>query len=263
MIYDLHTHSDNSFDSKAPIMDLCKSAINSGITDIAFTEHFSIDNHKKTYGYMNFEKYFKDIKKAKDIYSNDLNIYTGLELCEPHENPDKFRCELKDLDIDIILGSVHNINNIGHRALCEQLIKRETYDLYFNEVFKLVSLGDFDIAAHLDLMNRYAYNSLGNYDFNDFKDILQVILTKLISRGIGIEINTSGLRNSLKNIHPKIEILKLYKSLGGEIITIGSDAHKACDVGYNCKSSLALLKTLNYKYIFTFENRKPIAHNID
>ncbi|AEB76453.1 histidinol-phosphatase HisJ family protein [Clostridium botulinum] len=263
MIYDLHTHSDNSFDSKTPIMDLCKSAITRGITDIAFTEHFSIDNHKKTYGFMNFEKFFKDIKEAKYIYSNDLNIYTGLELCEPHENPDKFRCELKDLDIDIILGSVHNINNIGHRYLCKELNKRDTYDLYFNEVFKLVSLGDFDIAAHLDLMNRYAYNSLGNYDFNDFKDILQVILTKLISRGIGVEINTSGLRNSLKDIHPKMEILKLYKSLGGEIITIGSDAHKACDVGYNCKASLDLLKTLNYKYIFTFENRKPIAHNID
>src|SRR3712207_7413360 len=62
--------------------------------------------------------------------------------------------------------------------------------------------------------------------FRSFKDILQVILNKLISRGIGIEINTSGLRNSLKDIHPKIEILKLYKSLGGEIITIGrSEEH--------------------------------------
>ncbi|EDS76215.1 putative histidinol-phosphatase [Clostridium botulinum C str. Eklund] len=262
MTYDMHTHSNNSFDSKATIIDMCKSAIKNSITDISFTEHFSIDNHKKTYGYMNFEKYFKDIEIAKDLFLNSLNIYTGLELCEPHENTNKFKNTLKNLNFDMILGSVHNISNVGHRAICQNSTKKEAYDMYFNEVLKLVSFGDFDIAAHLDLMNRYAFNSLGNYEFKDYYDILKSILNKLISRGIGIEINTSGLRNSLNDIHPKIEILKLYKSLGGEIITIGSDAHTPNDVGSNCKETLNLLKDLDYKYIFTFKNRKPIANII-
>ena len=262
MIYDMHTHSNNSFDSKSTIIDMCKSAIKNNITDIAFTEHFSMDNNKKTYGHINFCKYNEDIKEAKNLFGDKLNIYTGLEICEPHENPNELKSHLCNLNFDFILGSVHNIENVGHRALCNKFDKYTVYNMYFEEVLKLVSIGDFDIAAHLDLMNRYAFNTLGNYNFYDYFDILKTILNKLIYRGIGIEINTSGLRNSLNDIHPKVEILKLYKSLGGEIITIGSDAHKPSDVGANCKESLDLLKNLDYKYIFTFKNRKPIAHTI-
>lgn len=262
MTYDMHTHSNNSFDSKATIIEMCKNAIKNNVTDIAFTEHFSINSHKKTYGYMNFSKYRKDIEEARNLFFHKLNIYTGLEICEPHENPNELKSHLCNLDFDLVLGSVHNINNIGHRALCDKFDKYTVYNMYFEEVLKLVSIGDFDIAAHLDLMNRYAFNTLRNYNFYDYDHILKTILNKLIYRGIGIEINTSGLRNSLNDIHPKIEILKLYKSLGGEIITIGSDAHNPSDVGYSCKESLTLLKDLNYKYIFTFKNRKPIAHII-
>lgn len=261
MIYDFHTHSDNSFDSKEKINNMCNEALKKGITHIAFTEHFSLDENKKTFGHMNFNKYFKEIREAKEEFK-ELNIHNGLELCEPHLQMEELKETLKDLPIDFILGSIHNIKDRGLRTTAKEVGNKDCYDLYFDEYYDMVSLADFDIAAHLDLMSRYALNIVGNYNFEDYKEQIKKILSKIIEREKGIEINTSGLRNDLNSIHPKVEILTLYKELGGEIITIGSDGHKAEDVGEGCKEALKILKDLGYKNIYTFKNRKPIKHSL-
>lgn len=262
MLIDFHVHSNNSFDSKDTIYNICETAILKGITDICFTEHFSIDERRKSYGFLEYSKYYNEIEQAREIYKENLNIYGGLELCEPHISIKEYESALSEFQLDFILGSVHNIGSVGLTNFALQNSSKDSYETYFNELYKMVCYGEFNVAAHLDLMNRYAIGIHGDYKFIDFKEIIYEILKKLIERGKGIEINTSGLRNSLNNLHPKIEILKLYKELGGEIITIGSDAHKLLDVGAGCREALELIKTLGYKYIFTFEKLSPKAHII-
>ena len=44
--------------------------------------------------------------------------------------------------------------------------------------------------------------------------------------GKGIELNTGGFKYGLGHPNPCEDIIKRYKELGGEIITLGSDAHK-------------------------------------
>lgn len=266
MITDFHAHSNNSFDSKEPLINMCESAITKGITHIAFTEHFSLDDYKKSCGFLDYSKYYNEINKARQIYINKLNIALGLELCEPHLSIEDYAAKIKEFNsefgLDYILGSVHNIGPLGLRDIALQNSYYETYKVYFDELYKMAHYGEFNVAAHLDLMSRYALDIHGDYKFGDFKDELYEILKILVHRGKGIEINTSGLRNSLNNIHPRIEILKLYKELGGEIITIGADAHKACDVGQGCKETMQLIKALGYHYIFTFKECKLEAHKL-
>jgi histidinol-phosphatase (PHP family) len=262
MLIDFHVHSNNSFDSKEPVVEMCKAAVSQNITHIAFTEHFSLDSFKKSSGFFNYYRYFSDIQEAREIFKNKLNIYTGLELCEPHLSVEAYKTAMKDFSLDYILGSVHNIGTSGLRTTAENQSAYTSYEMYFEAFYKMACFGEFNTAAHLDLMSRYANSIHGDYDFEDFEEQIREILKKLIERGKGLEVNTSGLRKDLNRLHPKLEILKLYNELGGEIITIGSDAHGAAEAGIGCRSTLELLYNLGYDYMFTFKNCKPVAHKI-
>ena len=114
---------------------------------------------------------------------------------------------------------------------------------------------DFDFLVHINVIDRYV-NEIPLY--NDFLEIIENILKYLISKGKGIEINTSSQRYGLKMLStPNDMILNLYKELGGEIITIGSDAHKTSQLGYLYKEATELLKYHGFSYITTFEKRLP------
>lgn len=111
-------------------------------------------------------------------------------------------------------------------------------------------------------MKRYAFNTHGNYDFNEYKETIEEVLNNIIKAGKGIEVNTSTLRGVVNETMPSIDILKMYYDLGGRIITVGSDAHKAEDVGAGIRESIEVLKSIGFKEIYKFENRKPIAVEI-
>ena len=139
----------------------------------------------------------------------------------------------------------------------------EGYRLYFESILDNVTcIKDYDVYGHLDYVVRYGPSKSGNYIFKDYSDVFEAILKQIISDGKGIEINTGGLYKGLTFPHPKIEILKLYKELGGELITIGSDAHTPNYIGYGFDTAENLLKECGFKYYCTFKARKPIFHNL-
>ena len=115
-------------------------------------------------------------------------------------------------------------------------------------------MGDFDVLGHLDIVQRYAFEAGGVYNFEDYKDYIYDILKIIISRGKGIEVNTSGLSNNL--LFPKLEILHMYKDLKGEILTVGSDAHTSNRVGEKISYAYDMLKDIGFNYVFTYDNRK-------
>jgi len=169
---------------------------------------------------------------------------------------EEYQKTMKQENFDFILGSVHNINNIKLRKHLELNDKEAIYRTYFNEMYKLVSEADIDVLAHLDLMKRYACEKYGIYDFHQFKDILADILKKAIQRNIGIEINTSGMRGKLGEALPALEVVGLYRDLGGEILTIGSDSHFAETVGAHMKEAVEMAKQCGFTEIYTFDQRE-------
>jgi histidinol-phosphatase (PHP family) len=260
-IMDYHHHTNHSFDSTARMVDVCKKAIENGIQEICFTEHFSVNPLAPTYGHIVFEDYLNEILSCQEQFHNQLIIKTGIELCEPHLLKNQYDETLQPLNLDFILGSVHNLNNQKLRlALKDHSV--EAYTHYFNELYQMVCTADIDVIAHFDLMKRYAYKEHGLYEFLKNQEIIEAILKKAIDRNIGMEINTSGLRTSLKQIMPSIEIIQLYKDLGGEILTIGSDSHSADTVGANLSDALSLAKHCGFNYIYKFDKRKPIPVKI-
>ena len=114
----------------------------------------------------------------------------------------------------------------------------------------------------MDFIKRYAFNKCGLCDIRKNEEMLREIFKSIVSNGKGIEINTSGLRSACNEALPGIDMLKLYKECGGEIITCGSDAHFTKDVGFHIKESYELLKDLGYKYTYTFKNRQAIGEKL-
>lgn len=261
-LMDFHHHTNHSFDSKAIMEEVCLQAIANGLDEICFTEHFSVNPLAPTYGHMNFTNYQKDIQSCQEKFSGQLTIKMGIELCEPHLLMDHYEKVLKPIDFDFILGSVHNLNNQKLRLVLKDY-GLDAYRLYFEELYKMVSAADIDCLAHFDLLKRYAYKEYGFYEFAEHQEIIQSIIQKAIERNIGMEINTSGLRNAgLNQTMPSLDILKLYKAMGGEILTIGSDSHKVETTGANFHDAIELAKQCGFKYIYRFDKRNPIPVKI-
>jgi histidinol-phosphatase (PHP family) len=258
-LMDYHHHTNNSFDSKAVMEEVCKTAIEKGINEICFTEHYSLNPIAPTYGHMVFEKYLADIKNCQTHFEDQLTVKVGIEICEPHQLMDDYKKVLEPLNLDFILGSVHNVNNQKLRKYMEKKQRDDVYRGYFTELYEMVCVADIDVLAHIDLMKRYAFQTYGNYDFKEFKEMLEAILKKAIERNIGIEINTSGLRGKLNETLPSFDVLKLYKQLGGEILTIGSDSHAADTVGAHLPEAYEMAKQAGFQFVFHYQQRNPIA----
>src|SRR5699024_5326676 len=121
---------------------------------------------------------------------------------------------------------------------------------------------NYDILGHFDYIDRYLLDHSQDLKYNSLYPIIQEILQLVIDNGKGLELNTSGLVWGRDYFHPKIQILKLYKELGVEIITIGSNAHSPDYVGYEFRTAEKMLKELGFKYIYIFKKRKKIPINI-
>ena len=119
---------------------------------------------------------------------------------------------------------------------------------------------NYSVLGHLDMIIRY--DKAGEYDYKCLKNIIMKILKYAIAHGKGIEVNTSCFRYGLKDLTPSREILKLYKELGGAIITIGSDAHQEDHVGCKIIYAKEELKKLGYTHFYTYEKMTPIIHEL-
>ncbi|GMQ58304.1 histidinol-phosphatase HisJ family protein [Vallitalea sediminicola] len=256
---DYHMHSSISPDSDSPMEEMCQSAIDKGFREIAITDHFEFyskgaDGYKFNEAYL--DEYFKTINKCKQKFDGKLVIRKGIELGQQHLQLEMSNKIIESSKFDFILGSVHKIKNTD---LSQIMYNDSIIDIYckryLEQVYELVDKGDFDSLAHLDLIKRYS--SMRNVKANlfDYKIELAQIFERLIERNKGLEINTSSLRQGLDEPFPTIPILKMYKSMGGEIITIGSDSHNPFDIGKDFDKVIDILEEVGYKSIYTFENR--------
>lgn len=254
---DYHLHSNFSFDSQESIENICKAAEKVGLTEICMTEHFSMNENNVSYGFLNFENYYKEICKYNNAENNNVKIKIGLEIGEGHLRINEINEYLRNKNIDFIIGSVHRINDIGIVKYIEINKIEKVYEDYFLELYKLADNGEYDVLGHLDIVQRYAWTKYGSYDYNRYIDFIDNIFKKVIERGKGIEINTSILK-SYNDFMPKLEVIKRYKELGGEIITVGSDAHKSDRVGEGILLAYELLREVGFKYVARYDKRKCI-----
>lgn len=265
-MYDFHLHSEYSIDSKASMDDMVISAIDKNLKSICFTDHVDFNSTSQNIDICFRESdYFRNINQLKYRHAKHIEILAGVEIGMQSHLFHKYNQFITNNPFDFVIMSLHMVNgtDICSRSFMKGLEPLEILEAYYKEMYECIkNYSNFDVIGHFDYIDRYFPTSNKFPRYDEYYFIIEEILKLIISSGKGIELNTSGIRHGLDYFHPKIQILNLYKDLGGEIITIGSDAHKPEDVGYEYRTAERMLKDLNFKYIYIFKNRKKFPINI-
>lgn len=268
---DYHVHSNFSSDSKTPMELMIERAIKLGLKKLCFTDHMDYD-YPPTSDYtfvFEIEQYKEKIHELKEKYQSTIDILTGIELgLQPHLS-EKLAELVKSQSFDFIIGSSHLVDRDDpyypehwHNKRFEDVVRR-----YFTSIIEnCKAFHGFHVYGHLDYIIRYVPKTDSikkvTYSYADYSDVLDEVLHTIIYYGKGIEVNTSGYKYGLGVPHPNIEVIKRYKELGGEIITLGSDAHKPEHLCYEFHRAGELLKSIGYRYYATFVHGKPIYERL-
>jgi histidinol-phosphatase (PHP family) len=259
-MFDFHIHSDFSIDSKAPMEKTVIAAIENNLKTICFTDHVDFDATLDRADLMFHPlDYFRSVNKVKYKYKDKLEVLAGVEIgMQPHLL-DKYNKFINEHNFDFVIMSLHTIDN---KDIFQDYTEIEKSSLtiirkYYKELLICVKEYDnFDVLGHIDFIDRYIVDKSIIENYDEFMAIIKEILTTIIAKGKGIELNTASLRQGLDYIHPKPSILKMYKDLGGEVVTIGSDAHFSEDIGSDYKFAENILRELGFKNVYIFRNRK-------
>ncbi len=283
-LIDCHTHTQFSVDSEAGINKMVKRAEELELAAYAITDHcecnfwyepthygnlssirFFNENEEHCCNFQNdFENSISAVTKLKEEYSDKLNLICGTELGQATHDIEIAEKIVSDKRLDFVIGSVHQLRNTEDFAFLDyaDFTDDELYDLlwqYFNEIYELCQWGKFDILAHLTYTLRYMQGIGGrNLSIKRFDEIIAESFRLLIQKGKGIEINTSGLRQAYGFTFPKAEYIKLYHDLGGEILSIGSDAHTVEDLGKGIADGAQIALQCGFRYLCYFKNREPV-----
>lgn len=287
MYADYHLHCEYSDDSNEPMENQIQEAITLGLDEMCFTDHVDygikrdwddpegiIIRHAVEHGKevdlvlanVNYPKYFEALNMYQKKYASSISIKKGLEFGIQSITVDayeKLYASYQD-DLDFVLFSMHQVNNLEFwtQDFQKEKTQKQYNDEYYKEIYQTMQMfHHYSCLAHLDLLARYDEN--GIYPFENEKDIIAEILKYAIRDGKGIEINTSSWKYGLKDTQPSRAILKLYKDLGGKIITVGSDAHETKYLASHIKDAYAILKNeIGINEICTFDHMQPIFHKI-
>lgn len=259
---DFHLHSDFSGDSTTPMEHMIQQGIKNGMQFLCMTEHMDRDypTEDETDFNLDTDRYFAGYHKFQKQYGSRIDLRFGVELgLQPHL-VDFHREYARTYPFDFIIGSSHVAHGKDpyYPSFYEGRTEDEAYLDYFLSILEnLRTEPDIDVYGHIDYVVRYGPNKNNYYSYRKFSDVLDQILTTLIDQGIGIECNTGGIKYGLGHPNPCEEILTRYCKLGGEILTIGSDAHTPEHIGYAFDQIPELLKSCGFSYYTIFKNRKP------
>lgn len=264
-MFDSHVHSTFSPDSKALMQDTLDKSIKKGLKSVCFTDHYDLDydgnNNDLTF---NLELYFQSIHSLKEKYQKIIDVRAGIELgLQPHLSERYYKL-FKNVPFDYILASIHSVDREDFYTgnFFSERTQQQAYEDYFSDMKASITTYDhFQALGHIDVIKRY-----GNYSttlpYKNYREALREVLSMLIAKGKGIELNTSGLRYGLDAFHPSSDILKDYRELGGEIITLGSDSHVSNGTGAHFPEALELLNETGFQYYTSFKKQEAVYHKI-
>ena len=262
---DLHTHTEHSPDGHCSALEMCEAAVAKGLSVIAFSDHYDLTPDFEKFAYdKQAVLSLSDATKAGEAFEGKLIVLRGIELGEAlHDLPKT--APILNAEYDIILGSVHNLNGKADFIALDysQIDIYEYLDEYFDELIKLSAWHGVDVITHMTIPLRYITGRHGiPVDIERYNKKIDKVLSNIISTGKALEVNTSELNGALGKTMPDEKIIKRYRELGGKLITVGSDAHYATDIGRGINEAIKMISDCGFDKLTYFVNRKPVQTDI-
>lgn len=276
MLVDHHVHTEFSDDSVYPLEDVVKDAIGLHLDEICITDHVDygvkvdwdsgeeiLYRHGEPLANVDYPRYMAELERVRRLYGEKIVIKTGMEFgVQTHTIP-QFEALFRRYPFDFIILSIHQVEDKEFWTQDFQTgrTQREYNERYYEEMLRVVQrYKDYSVLGHMDLIKRY--DKAGIYPFEKIKPFAAEILKIVIADGKGIELNTSSHRYGLPDSMPSAELLRLYRDLGGSILTIGSDSHAPAHLGAYIQEAKEYLKELGFRDFCTYEKLRPIFHHL-
>ena len=261
-MFDYHMHTRVSFDGRETGLQMATAAKHAGLKEICFTDHLDYDPLGKM-GIMAF-----DTDKYNAEYDAlelpGLKIRRGMEFGMTVDNREQFKQDLQRRPFDFVLGSIHFVDDLDvyYPEYWQGKTVFQAERRFLEATLDCVKLhDDFDVLAHLTYIGKTtAHIAPRTVPFEEHRELIDEILKVLARKEKGMEMNTSGV-DRCGDYLPPFQMVRRFKELGGQIVTVGSDAHRANRVGQYSFEACQLLKDI-FGHVCTFQNRQPVFHKL-
>lgn len=264
---DYHIHSGLSFDADAPLLEIALYGSGQGLSELCITEHMEVPLSATDHEWwLDFDLYDAEIANVRQAVDG-IVIKKGIEISLTPEFLDAWDGVLKERAFDFIIASQHYVlgKDPWYGDYFDGITVREGQQAYLEEMLRNLRAFDYyNVVGHIGYLDKYMGDAPDAHHFTweDFPELLDEILKEAVSHGKGIEVNTSGL-DLEESFLPHESVIRRFFELGGEIVTVGSDAHFAQAVGRNIRIACEAVRRCGGKYICTFDKMVPTFHTID
>ena len=263
--FDQHSHCRCSPDSDTPLRSMMLAARDHGMELVCVTDHVDMDDDVTGHVCPTWPAVWPLIRREWEEYLSDpvpgIQVRMGIELGEIHHAPEVAAQAAARPEWDLVLGSLHNLLDVQdfyHIPYQSEEECAQWHRRYLSELLELAKQPCFDVMAHIGYTSRYMHRRgfSSQITVEEHREELTALFRALIDSGRGIEVNVSGLREG-HTTYPTAPVLSLYRELGGEIVTVGSDAHTPESAGIGVKEGFDLLAETGFRYVARYSKRKP------
>jgi histidinol-phosphatase (PHP family) len=271
-LFDNHSHSQFSFDGKKTTVEKsADAALNYGLGGICFSDHCDLytppmkrDLDNWTPENFDIREQQKEIDRVQELLSPDrsFKVLKGIEIGMYEDFHEEIREILASNKFDQVIASVHYIEQTDpyYGGFYDDKDWKVAYYKYLEAIYREMTwMGDFDIMGHYDYIVRYAPYKENCIRYKDFSDIFDAMFKYLIQEGKALEINTKSYgKHGDREVTLDLEVLKRYREMGGEIISLGSDSHDPIRPGDKFGHHAELLRSLGFRWTAHYEKRKLV-----
>lgn len=267
-LFDSHVHSNNSFDGEHSVTFLCEKAVEAGLSGLCITDHCELAEYEKGQFETRITQSLFDVRKCKRIFSGRLAVSSGIELSDTLFDPALTDAVLQNFVFDMVMISHHNLADgtdiyyIDFKEWSQREVE-EYMTYYFTSLAAIAKENKFDTLGHLTYPLRYI---CGKHqialDLRRWDDLIEETLRIAAQNGKAIEMNTSGLFQEIAETMPPCRYIKRFRELGGEYVTLGSDAHTAENVGRGIETAMEMLLDAGFSCFTFYKQRQPLQLKI-
>lgn len=267
-------HSHNHYcDGKYEPEEHIKSAIALGLKTFGFSSHVPLPfKNEWSMKEENLKKYVKEIKKLKEKYKGQIEIYCGLEVDYIPGIIGSSQPAIKNLELDFSIGSIHYVDQLDDSTHWEIDGTHTRFLSGLNQIFQgqgkkamlrylsitkeMVDKEQPKIVGHLDkikIHNR-PESPLFSDDDKWYQNEVEETLNIIKEKESIIEVNTRGMYKKLVDEpYPGVMILKKVRSKNIPIM-LNSDSHHPREINGAYPEALELLKALGFQELMVLRN---------
>ena len=258
MLYDYHFHTDISLDCDVDMSDMCARANELPfLGGVCFTEHLDLDYPNYDDFVIDFDEYERKYRAACEKYPR-LDLRMGMEVGFQRHVCAEQEAIVRSRELDFVINSVHIVDGLDTylESFYAEGMREQRYRRYLETIYESVCAPiTYSVVGHLGYVARISTYDKKDIRYSEFGELIDAILDRVIQTGHGIELNT---RVFAEYPLPSLDIVRRYRQKGGEIITLGSDAHKPEHIGNQFVNGAEALKEAGFKYSCRFEKMEPV-----